>query len=52
MIEPPEIIRENEGYGEYEIDKENLTLKRAKGQDKRIVDVTPSQGVPMVCVRG
>jgi NADH-quinone oxidoreductase subunit I len=48
MIEPPEIIREDEGYVEYVIDKEDLTLKRTKGRDNLIVDVAPSQGVPMV----
>jgi len=50
MIEPPEIIREDEGYVEYEIDRDDLTLKRTKGQDNLIVDVAPSQGVPMVSV--
>jgi len=48
MIEPPEIIREDEGYVEYEIDRDDLTLKRTKGRDNLIVDVAPSQGVPMV----
>lgn len=48
MIEPPEIIREDEGYVDYVIDKEDLSLKRTKGIDKLIVDVAPSQGVPMV----
>jgi len=48
MIAPPAIIREDEGYVEYEIDRDDLTLKRTKGQDNLIVDVAPSQGVPMV----
>lgn len=50
MIEPPEIIREDVGVVDYLIDKEDLSLKRTKETDELIVDVEPSQGVPMVSV--
>ncbi len=50
MIEPPEIIREDVGVVDYVIDKEDLSLKRTKEKDALIVDVEPSQGVPMVSV--
>lgn len=48
MVEPPEIIREDEVFVDYIIDTEDLSLKRTKGRDQLIVEVPPSKGVPMV----
>ena len=50
LVEPPEIIREDEVVVDYVIDQKDLSLKRTKEKDKLIVDVEPSQGVPMVSV--
>jgi len=50
MVEPPAIIREDKVVVDYVIDKEDLTLKRTKEVDELIVEVAPSEGVPMVSV--
>jgi len=50
MVEPPAIIREDKVVVDYVIDKEDLTLKRTKEVDELIVEITPSEGVPMVSV--
>ncbi|MBE0516659.1 MAG: 4Fe-4S binding protein [Methanophagales archaeon] len=50
MVEPPAIIREDKVVVDYVIDKEDLTLKRTKEVDELIVEIAPSEGVPMVSV--
>ena len=50
MVEPPEIVREDKVVVDYEIDQEDLSLKRTKEVDELIVEVEPTQGVPMVSV--
>ncbi len=50
MVEPPEIIREDKVVVDYVIDKKDLSLKRTKEIDELIVEIEPSQGVPMVSV--
>ena len=48
MIEEPEIIREDKKSVEYEIDEQDLHLKRTREVDTLFVEVTPPVEIPMV----
>ena len=48
MIEPPEIIREDKKSVEYEIEKDDLHLKRTREVDGLFVEPTPPVEIPMV----
>jgi formate hydrogenlyase subunit 6/NADH:ubiquinone oxidoreductase subunit I len=48
FVELPEIIREDKKYVEYEIEEDDLHLKRTKGEDYLFVEVPPPIQIPMV----